>query len=79
MLALSTTYQAGIVCWVAFWAFYGQGLSSENVAAVASFGGAYLLVVTIEPLVDLAVLGAAKTLHVMKGSVLVEARLYQSG
>lgn len=79
VLALSTTYQAGIVAWVAFWAFYGRGLSLENAAEVAAFGGAYLLVITIEPLVDLAILGAAKTLHMLKGSALVEARLYQPG
>lgn len=77
VLALSTTYQAGIVAWVAFWAIYGGGLSLENAAEVAAFGGAYLLVITIEPLIDLAVLAAAKALHILKGSSFVEARLWE--
>ncbi|MBB3933797.1 ABC-type Co2+ transport system permease subunit [Kaistia hirudinis] len=76
-LALSATYQAGIVAWVAFWAFYGQGFTAENTAAITTFGGAYLLVILVEPLVDLAVLAAAKTLNGLKGSFLVERRLFE--
>ncbi len=59
-LALSATYQGGVVAWVAFWAFYGQGFGAENLAAVASFGAAYMLVIVVEPLADLAVLALAK-------------------
>lgn len=77
-LALSTAYQAGIVAWVAFWAFYGQGFTAENLTAITTFGGAYLLVILVEPLVDLAVLAAAKTLHALKGSALVERRLFHA-
>ena len=33
-LALSTSYQGGIVAWVAFWALYGGGLTAENLADV---------------------------------------------
>lgn len=77
-LALSVTYQAGIVGWVAFWAIYGQGVSVGNVSAIVSFGGAYMLVVLVEPLVDLAVLAAAKSLHKLKGSPLFERRLYET-
>ncbi|MFG1427710.1 energy-coupling factor ABC transporter permease [Roseixanthobacter glucoisosaccharinicivorans] len=76
--ALSATYQSGIVAWVAFWALYGQGFSMANLTAIATFGGAYLLVVTVEPLVDLAVLAAAKALHGLKGSAVVETRLFHS-
>lgn len=76
-LALSTTYQAGIIGWVAFWALYGQGFAAENLASVGAFGGAYLLVIVVEPLVDLAVLAAAKALHGLKGSPLFERRLYE--
>ncbi|MBK1663383.1 cobalt transporter [Rhodospirillum rubrum] len=76
-LALSTAYQAGIVGWVAFWAFYGQGFSTENAAAITSFGGAYMLVIIVEPLVDLAVLAVAKLLNRGKGSALLERRLYE--
>ncbi|ODN69146.1 energy-coupling factor ABC transporter permease [Methylobrevis pamukkalensis] len=77
-LKLSVTYQAGIVGWVGFWALYGQGFAVENLAAIGAFGGAYMLVVVIEPLADLAVLAAAKTLHGLKGSPVVETRLYQA-
>ncbi|TFF25088.1 cobalt transporter [Jiella endophytica] len=75
-LKLSTAYQGGIVCWVAFWAFYGQGFGAENLANVASFGGAYMLVVIIEPLADLAVLAGAKTLHGLAGSSLIQRRVH---
>ena len=76
-LALSTTYQAGIVGWVAVWALYGQGFAAETLASVGAFGGAYLLVIVVEPLVDLAVLAAAKALNGLKGSPLFERRLYE--
>lgn len=77
-LALSTTYQAGIVAWVAFWAFYGDGFTAANAASIATFGAAYMLVIIVEPLVDLAVLAAAKALHGLKGSALLERRLYNA-
>lgn len=75
-LALSTTYQAGIVAWVAFWALYGNGVTVTNIASIASFGGAYLLVIVVEPLADLAVLAIAKVLHTAKDSRLLARRLY---
>ncbi|MEM8824184.1 MAG: energy-coupling factor ABC transporter permease [Pseudomonadota bacterium] len=59
-LKLSVAYQGGVVAWVAFWAFYGQGFGAENMAAVLSFGAAYMLVVLIEPVADLAALALAK-------------------
>lgn len=73
-LALSTTYQAGIVAWVAFWALYGQGLAAAS--EIVTFGAAYLLVILVEPLVDLAVLAAAKALHGLRGNPMLERRLY---
>ncbi len=75
-LKLSLAYQGGIVSWVAFWAFYGQGFGSDNLAQVAAFGSAYMSVILIEPLVDLAVLAGAKALHALRHSGLVERRLY---
>ncbi|MBE3639332.1 energy-coupling factor ABC transporter permease [Mangrovicoccus algicola] len=60
-LKLSTAYQGGVVAWVAFWALYGQGFGAENLANVASFGIAYMAVILLEPLADLAVLGIAKS------------------
>ncbi|MBJ7224169.1 MULTISPECIES: energy-coupling factor ABC transporter permease [unclassified Brenneria] len=77
-LALSTAYQAGIVSWVAFWAIYGQGFTGENIVSILSFGGAYMSVIILEPLVDLAVLAVAKAGRRLRDSALVERRLYQS-
>lgn len=77
-LGLSTAFQAGIVAWVAFWAFYGQGFTAENALSILTFGSAYMTVVTLEPLLDLAVLAGAKATHRLRGSALVERRLYQA-
>ncbi|UES58485.1 cobalt transporter [Roseibium aggregatum] len=77
-LALSTTFQAGIVGWVAFWAFYGQGFGAENMASVGSFGFAYILVILGEPLADLAVLAAAKTLAPLTRNLAFENRLHNA-
>lgn len=73
-LALSGAYQGGIVAWVAFWAFYGQG--AEALPGILTFGAAYLLVLALEPLVDLAVLAGAKAARGLRGSGLVTPRLY---
>jgi ABC-type Co2+ transport system permease subunit len=75
VLALSTVYQAGVVAWVTFWAIYGQGLGAPNLAAIGTFGVAYMTVILIEPIADLAVLGLAKALK-GQGSPLVTPRLY---
>ncbi|AZD02657.1 energy-coupling factor ABC transporter permease [Pseudomonas chlororaphis] len=77
-LGLSTAFQGGIVAWVAFWAFYGQGFTAENALSILTFGSAYMTVVTLEPLLDLAVLAGAKATHRLRGSALVERRLYQA-
>ena len=61
-LALSTTYQAGVVAWVGFWVTYGQGFGSEVLASVGTFGAAYMLVIALEPFVDLAALAGAKAI-----------------
>ncbi|WP_039019533.1 energy-coupling factor ABC transporter permease [Halocynthiibacter namhaensis] len=75
-LALSTAYQGGVVAWVAFWAFYGQGFGANTMASVVTFGGAYMLVVLIEPIADLAVLAGAKSLRGLEISGLFTPRLY---
>lgn len=75
-LALSTAYQGGVVLWVAFWAFYGQGFTATTTASVFTFGGAYMLVVLVEPLADLAVLAAAKSLRGLANSGLTTPRLF---
>ncbi|MHC8285597.1 energy-coupling factor ABC transporter permease [Pseudomonas sp. XS1P51] len=76
-LGLSTVFQSGIVAWVAFWAFYGKGFTAENALSVLTFGSAYMTVVILEPLLDLAVLAGAKAARGLRGSTLVERRLYQ--
>lgn len=76
VLKLSLAYQGGVIAWVAFWALYGQGFGAENMAAVGSFGAAYLLVVLIEPIADLAILAGAELLRDSKQSGLFTHRLY---
>ncbi|PCJ74786.1 MAG: cobalt transporter [Rhodobacteraceae bacterium] len=73
-LVLSTTFQGGIVSWVAFWAFYGQGFGAENLMLVSSFGLAYMSVIIIEPLADLAVLALAKNMGRFRG--MFDKRVY---
>ncbi|WP_300010332.1 energy-coupling factor ABC transporter permease [uncultured Roseobacter sp.] len=75
---LSAMYQGGVVAWVAFWAFYGQGIGAETAQSVLTFGAAYMLVVLIEPIADLAVLAGAKALRSGKLSGLFTARLYNA-
>ena len=75
-LALSTAYQGGIVGWVAFWALYGGGFGAENLASIGSFGAAYMTVIIVEPLADLAVLAAAKTLSRYATSPIFYNRLH---
>ena len=75
-LKLSAAYQGGVVAWVAFCAVYGQGFGAENLAAVGAFGVAYMSVLLIEPVTDLAILAAAKKMRGLEGSGLVTPRLY---
>jgi len=60
LLKLSVVWEGSIVSWVAFWALYGQGFGAENIQNILTFGVAYMGVVIIEPLVDVAVLTAVK-------------------
>ena len=78
-LALSTAYQGGVVAWVAFWALYGQGFGAETLAAVSTFGAAYMLVIIIEPLADLAVLAGAKSARDLTKGPLFNTRLHGAG
>lgn len=75
VLALSTVYQGGVVAWVAFWAVYGAGFGAANLSAIGTFGLAYMAVILIEPIADLAVLSLAKALR-GHGSSFVTPRLY---
>ena len=78
VLKLSFAYQGGVIAWVAFWVLWGEGFAASTFAGIASFGAAYILVVAIEPLVDVAVLAVAKRLNALKGSALVTPRLYSA-
>lgn len=75
-LALSATYQAGIVSWVTFWAIYGNGFSVDTITSAATFGVAYLAVILVEPLADLGVLAAAKALHRFREEAWLQPRLF---
>lgn len=77
-LALSTAYQGGVVLWVAFWALYGAGLGADNIQSILAFGSAYMLVILVEPLADLAVLAAAKALHGLRNSGIFTRRLHNA-
>lgn len=76
VLALSVAFQGGVVAWVAFWALYGGGFATANLSAIGLFGAAYMSVVLLEPLVDLAVLAGAKGLRGLGDSGLVTPRLH---
>ena len=75
---LSLAYQGGIVAWVAFWAFFGQGIGADNLVSVMSFGAAYMTVLVVEPLVDLAVLAAAKHWPGLRNSRWLQPRVFQA-
>ena len=76
MLKMSAIWEGAIVSWVAFWAFYGQGFEAENINAIVSFGSAYMLVVLIEPFIDMAVLALVKTFYKNNScSILFDKRL----
>ncbi len=78
VLNLSAMYQGGVVAWVAFWAFYGQGVSAATFQSVWTFGAAYMLVILVEPIADLAVLAGAKAMRGSAASGLFVRRLYAS-
>lgn len=75
-LTLSVTYQAGIVSWVAFWALYGEGVSAQTLSSIGMFGAAYLTVILVEPLADLAVLAGAKAAERVRQGSWLEPRLF---
>jgi len=78
VLKLSAVYQGGVIAWVAFWAIYGQGIGAENMAQIATFGAAYLSVILIEPIADLAVLAGAKALRGNGTQAMTNNRLYNA-
>lgn len=71
---LSLVFQGSIVSWVAFWTIYGQGFSAATLQSVATFGAAYMTVLLLEPLIDMAVLAGAKALRGRPGTALLATR-----
>ena len=63
VVRLSLAFQTVTVFWVAFWVVWGQGFSLAALGHIATFGIAYMTVILVEPLIDLAVLAMAKTLR----------------
>lgn len=77
-LKLSIAYQGGIVAWVCFWALYGRGFDIHNLTEIATFGSAYMSVILVEPLIDLAILAGAKIMANLQNSPFVNSRLYNA-
>ena len=75
LLKLSVVWEGAIVSWVMFWAFYGQGFGAENIRNVLAFGGSYMLVVILEPVIDMAVLAAVKAWDKGRCSIFFDKRL----
>ncbi|RKZ92525.1 MAG: cobalt transporter, partial [Gammaproteobacteria bacterium] len=50
--------------------------AAENLAAVASFGSAYMLVIIVEPLADLGLLALVKNIQVLKNSIFISRRVH---
>ena len=77
LLKLSATFQSGIVAWVAFWAFYGQGFGADNKRS-NWFWSCLFVSYLIEPIVDVGLLAIAKMRRDMASGMLFTTRLTQS-
>ena len=60
VISLTGIYQGGIILWVAFWCFYGQGFNQETFYNVGIFSLAYSTVIGIECLLDVGLLAMVK-------------------
>jgi hypothetical protein len=61
VISLTSIYQGGIILWVAFWCFYGQGFNQETFYNVGIFSLAYSTVIGIECLLDVGLLATLKS------------------
>ena len=61
VISLTGIYQGGIILWVAFWCFYGQGFNKETFYNVGIFSLAYSTVIGIECLLDVGLLATLKS------------------
>lgn len=76
VLRLSAMYQGGVIAWVAFWALYGQGFTVSTLNLVGTFAVSYLVVIIVEPFVDLGLLAIAKKLRSTSFAGLLNQRLF---
>jgi len=60
VLIFTGLYQGGVINWVAFWCFYGQGFNQETFYNVGIFSLAYSTVIGIECLLDVGLLAMVK-------------------
>ena len=61
VISLTGIFQGGIILWVAFWCFYGQGFNQETFYNVGVFSLAYSTVIGIECLLDVGLLATLKS------------------
>ena len=61
VISLTGIYQGGIILWVAFWCFYGQGFNQDTLYNVGVFSLAYSTVIGIECLLDIGLLATVKS------------------
>ena len=61
VISLTGIYLGGIILWVAFWCFYGQGFNQETFYNVGIFSLAYSTVIGIECLLDVGLLATLKS------------------
>jgi len=78
-LKLSLAYQGGVVVWVAFWVLFGQGANVATLTSIGTFGAAYLVVIAVEPIVDLGLLALAKSGRNLASSPIFSERLFTTG
>lgn len=57
VVKLSLLFQGSIVTWVSFWVILGQGASVSTLQSIGAFGLAYLAVIAIEVVLNIALLG----------------------
>lgn len=76
VVRMSLTFQAVTVGWVAFWVLWGEGVSLATLGQIATFGAAYLSVILVEPVIDLAVLAVAKRLRDNRAGGLFVKRMF---
>lgn len=74
VLKMSAVYQGGVVAWVAFWVFYGEGFAAMG--GVMTFAASYAVVLLVEPVADVVALAAAKALKGKNTFGLLSQRLF---